>query len=100
MNNRITLNQIINRFEENNLSYEIIPLPNNFKITVLQRSGRIFGPFSGEESESILWINKCFAHKEDFKAFLESGNWNLGGDRIWMAPELENFSLAFPILLS
>lgn len=89
MNNGITLSQVKRRFEENNITYEVIPLQNNFKIVISQYGGRIFGPFLGEDGESILWINKCFDQEKDFKEFVESGNWNLGGDRIWLAPELQ-----------
>lgn len=89
MNNRINFHQVVSRFEENNLPYALITLQNDFKIIISQRGGRIFGPFFGEQGESILWINNAFAKEENFKAFLKSGNWNLGGDRMWLAPELQ-----------
>ncbi len=89
MNNKINFCQVMERLEENSLPYGVLSLQNGFKIVIMQHGGRIFGPFSGENGESILWMNQCFAKKEDFRAFIKSGDWNLGGDRIWLAPELQ-----------
>ena len=89
MNNRITFYQAAARLEENSLAYEVLNLQEDFRLIILKRGGRILGPFCGDDGESILWINGNFSCKEAFRKFLESGDWNLGGDRIWIAPELQ-----------
>ena len=43
----------------------------------------------GQGGESIFWTNNSFANPDSFKRFLNSGDWNLGGERIWIAPELQ-----------
>ncbi len=88
MNNNITCTQVIARLEENNLNHAIMPLQNNVKIVVTERGGRILGPFLTDDSASILWLNVAFAQPAGFKEFLKAGDWNLGGERIWLAPEV------------
>ncbi|PKM52132.1 MAG: hypothetical protein CVV02_03860 [Firmicutes bacterium HGW-Firmicutes-7] len=89
MYDKMNLKTVISRLEENNLEYELMTLQNNLKIVITKRGGRIFGPFQTEESDSILWMNKAFLKADDFKNYLSSGNWNLGGDRMWIAPEIQ-----------
>lgn len=95
MNNRITLKQVVARLAENDEPCEILELQNGAAVLVSRRGGRIFGPFFGEEGESILWCHANFADAAAFHGFvnaeggLAAGNWNLGGDRMWIAPEIE-----------
>lgn len=89
MSHKITYRQIIARLDENDLTYGVLTLQNDTKIIISQRGGRIFGPFLSPDSESVFWINSAFAQPDSFKDFLNSGDWNLGGDRIWIAPEIQ-----------
>jgi hypothetical protein len=67
----------------------LLSLQDGSRIVISQRGGRILGPFQDEESPSIFWVNGAFGESESFKEFLASGHWNLGGDRIWIAPEIQ-----------
>jgi len=89
MNNKITYQQIIDRLNENNFQYAVLKLAGDAAIIISQRGGRIFGPFLSQNAESMLWMNSSFADADVFKTFLESGDWNLGGDRFWIAPEIQ-----------
>ncbi|MGD2164238.1 MAG: hypothetical protein PVH50_01785 [Anaerolineae bacterium] len=93
MNNQVTLGQVVARLEENKIDHALLALQNNVLLVVSRRGGRIFGPFlprpDPEESESIFWTNGVFTQQEGFEEFLASGDWNLGGERIWMAPEIQ-----------
>lgn len=93
MSHKITYGEIIARLEENRLGYGVLTLQNDVSIIISQRGGRILGPFLSQDSppddESIFWINDVFADPDTFKEFLDSGNWNLGGSRIWIAPEIQ-----------
>jgi hypothetical protein len=89
LNNRITYRQVIDRLEENSLDYAVLSLQNDVSIIISQRGGRVLGPFLGQGGESIFWMNSSFASPDSFEDFLNSGNWNLGGERIWIAPELQ-----------
>jgi hypothetical protein len=86
---RITYRQVVARLEESALPYGILTLQQGASIVISQRGGRILGPFLTPDSESILWINDVFTSPDAFKKFLDSNHWNLGGERVWMAPELQ-----------
>ena len=89
MSYRITYQQVIDRLEENDLRYGVLTLQNNVSVIISQHGGRIFGPFLSKDSESIFWTSDAFARPDTFKEFLSSGSWNIGGDRIWIAPEIQ-----------
>ena len=93
MNNKITQRQITTRLEENGYAYSMLALQNGVSVVISQNGGRIFGPFLPPDivpsGESLSWTNSAFAQPESFQDFLESGDWNLGGDRIWIAPEIQ-----------
>jgi hypothetical protein len=88
MDNKIDFRTIIARLEENELPFGVLSLQNGMKAIISQRGGRIFGPFIGE-GPSLFWVNQAFTQPGTFKEFLKSGHWNLGGDRIWIAPEVQ-----------
>lgn len=89
MNNKITQQQLLARFDEQGMAYHVLPLQNGVSIVVSQYGGRIYGPFLSEDSGSVFWIPAMFASTEAYAAFLGSGDWNVGGDRIWIAPEIQ-----------
>jgi hypothetical protein len=89
MSHEITYRQVVARLEENDIPYGVLTLQDGVSAVVSQRGGRIFGPFLSPDSEGIFWINSAFAQPDAFIEFLESGSWNLGGDRIWIAPEIQ-----------
>jgi hypothetical protein len=89
MNTKITFRQVVDRLKEYELPYAVLTLQKDVTVVITQRGGHILGPFLYQEGESIFWINKDFANAASFKDFLDSGTWNLGGDRIWIAPEIQ-----------
>ena len=89
MTERITLHQVVERLAENGIAYYIMPLAGSAQVVVSQRGGRIFGPFLSPDAPGILWLNPAFATRVAFRAFLAAHNWNLGGDRIWIGPEVQ-----------
>ena len=89
MNPKISYQQVVARLEENNLPFGELTLQNDVTIIVSRHGGRIFGPFLSKDSESIFWTHDAFAKPDTFKEFLRSGNWNIGGDRIWISPEIQ-----------
>ena len=89
MNHHITDREISHRLEENDIPYGVLALADDVHILITQRGGRVFGPFLKPDSESLYWVNPAFAAADAFKAYLASGEWNLGGERIWIAPEVQ-----------
>jgi hypothetical protein len=89
MNNRITYHQVITRFEKNDIHHVTLLLNRGVRIIISQRGGRIFGPFLNEDDESLMWTNGAFASPDAFRDFLDAGDWNLGGERVYLGPELQ-----------
>lgn len=91
MPEQITFLEIRNRLQEQGLGYEILELQDGFSILCTQWGGRIFGPFETGNSESVFWVNEAFRNKESFAEYIQNEEWNMGGDRVWTAPELAFF---------
>lgn len=89
MNYHLTAADIAKRFDENGIRFEKLQLQGCAFILVSARGGRVFGPFMAEGEESLLWVSGVLADSNTFRSFLKSGDWNLGGDRIWIAPEIQ-----------
>lgn len=92
MNNHITFEQLTRALDANQLVYGVMTLSQGARLVVSQHGGRIFGPFLPEQSgipESLGWINAALAQPESLRHFIDSGGWNLGGERIWIAPEIQ-----------
>ena len=89
MNQPIPYQTILSRLEENHLAYEVLQTPSGLSFLLLERGGRILGPFIHENQAGLFWVNQAFASVESFSSFLRRGEWNLGGERLWIAPELQ-----------
>jgi hypothetical protein len=89
MNNKITFPPIIDALEKNNQPFALLPLQNGISLIITQYGARILGPFLSNTAESIFWVNQALARPDSFKEFLNSGDWNLGGERVWIAPEVQ-----------
>jgi hypothetical protein len=89
MNNRITYHQIVERLHENGKRYAALALQNSVQIVITEGSGRVLGPFLPEDGESIFWANGALADSGSFSSYLESGGCDLGGERLWIAPEIQ-----------
>ena len=92
MEQSITFASISERLQEQKQDFSVVSLHNSLYVIVTKRGGRIFGPFQSEQSTGVFWANMAFEKKAKFEAFIASGDWNLGGDRIWVAPELPLFT--------
>ena len=92
MNSKVTYNLAKQRLNESNVSHTTLELGANWKIIVSQYGGRIFGPFKGDEGESLLWMSDVWCDKTAFANFINTRQWNIGGDRFWLEPELPFFT--------
>ncbi|MCS6835410.1 MAG: hypothetical protein NZ750_05255 [Anaerolineae bacterium] len=70
--------------------YAVLPLQGGAAALISQRGGRVLGIFSHADGENLLWTNaSAFADRASFAAFIAQGHWNLGGERLWIAPEIQ-----------
>lgn len=88
-NESIGLEQVRKRIAENGLRHERLALQDGAFVLVLEHGGRILGPFLAEGEASIFWLNGVWQDPDAFAAFVAAGEWNLGGERVWIAPELQ-----------
>ena len=89
MHNHIRMPQVIARLEENRLRYAVVSLNDQARIVVLERGGRVLGPFAEAGGESIFWLHEAFGSGDAFADLLASGAWNVGGERVWISPEIQ-----------
>lgn len=87
--NNFSLAAIKRRLDDNKLAYGELDLENGVKLLILERGGRVFGPFLTPESNTLLWVSAAFGSSEALGHFVENNQWNAGGERIWVAPEIQ-----------
>ena len=72
-----------------NVRYETIDLDDDWQIIVTQHGGHILGPFSKLYPDGIFWMPESMKTKEKYKELIDKQIWNIGGDRVWIAPEIQ-----------
>ncbi len=73
--------------------------PDGSKVLILPHGGRILGLFAPQREENFFWTHPALASVESAQAFYQSSEWhNSGGDRTWLAPEVDIFFPNFPNL--
>ena len=81
--------KVIELLRLNGYDYQILSTGTRGAILVLPSYGRVLGLWCDKQAKSIYWINPGFLKRGSEKD--ESGWVNLGGHRIWIAPEREFF---------
>lgn len=89
MKNAISYRQVLAALQGNGQVYGVLTLQAGVRIIVTRRGGRVLGPFLDEDAASLLWINAALASPAALADFIADDQWNLGGDRIWIAPEIQ-----------
>ncbi|MCC6164151.1 MAG: hypothetical protein IT182_12450 [Acidobacteria bacterium] len=63
----------------------------------LRRGARVLGLFTAGSEENLLWTHPALGNVDSAGALLaNAASWNVGGDRTWIAPEVDVFFPAFP----
>lgn len=87
MTDLITQAQLRATLDGTGQRYQDIALSDGYSILVTQRGGRIFSFLP--DGNPLCWINPVLATADSFRAAIAEGVWNVGGERIWMAPEVQ-----------
>ena len=62
------------------------------RLLVLPENGRLLGLFPADGEANFLWTNPALADAGSAKTYFARSGWpNPGGDRTWLAPEIESF---------
>jgi hypothetical protein len=76
---------------------ELFVAPDGSRVLALPYGGRILGLFTPASPENFFWTNPTLASVDSARGFYESPEWhNSGGDRTWLAPEIDFFLPDFP----
>jgi hypothetical protein len=89
MKRSVTLKRFQNALIKKGLKYELIHLTNNHQLLVTERWGKIFGPFEDENEPGTLWTSNKVLNSTHFDEMIRNDEWCIGGDRIWLAPEVQ-----------
>ncbi len=85
----MNMNEILEVFRYCGMNCEILEVGDGWKVIVSEHGGHIFGPFSDLYPEGIFWIPDAVKDKNRYKELIDNGIWNIGGDRVWIAPEIQ-----------
>lgn len=73
--------------------------PDGSNVLVLPYGGRVLGLFAPGSEQNFLWTHTALNSVDTAKAFYASSDWhNSGGDRTWLAPEVDFFLPEYPNL--
>lgn len=87
---RIDRDQLLGRLAHAGYQAEVLALAPGIDLVVSSYGGRIHGPFfDGVDQRG--WVSDAFASDEALAALIASGDWNIGGQRLWLSPELDFF---------
>jgi hypothetical protein len=75
---------------------EVLPGADGGAVVVLKRGARVLGIFPDTEAENALWVHPDLAEvgedpERAKKRYMAEGDWNTGGERTWLSPEIEFF---------
>ena len=91
------LQQLITTLKTVGKPTEIFETGDGTRLLILPYGGRILGMFAPGSEENFLWTNSALNSVESARAYYASDDWqNSGGDRTWLAPELDFFFPKFP----
>lgn len=67
------------------------------RVLVLPYGGRVLGLFASGSEQNFYWTNTALNDVDSAKKFYAGDQWkNSGGDRTWLAPEIDLFFPKFP----
>src|SRR5829696_8485340 len=73
--------------------------PDGSRVLELLHGGRILGLFSSTDDRNFYWTHPALETSTSAQRFFAGHEWhNSGGDRTWLAPEIDIFFPEFPNL--
>ena len=73
--------------------------PDGSRVLVLPYGGRVLGLFAPGDDENFFWTHTALENVSSARSFYEGDLWhNSGGERTWLAPEVDFFFPNFPKL--
>jgi hypothetical protein len=90
---------LIRILKEAGRTTEVARLDNGSEVLLLPHGGRVLGLFAAGSADNFYWTNPLLKDAAKARAYFDSDEWqNPGGDRTWLAPELDFFFPKYPDL--
>jgi hypothetical protein len=71
---------------------EICPMADGSRLAFLPFGARVLALYAPESEENFYWTNSALDRTDTARTFFAREGWqNTGGDRTWIAPELDTF---------
>jgi hypothetical protein len=71
---------------------ELCPMPDGSRLLMLPFGARVLALYAPGSDDNFYWTNSAFDQVDTARTFFASEGWqNTGGDRTWIAPELDTF---------
>lgn len=91
--------RLIERLHQTGLSPMSLALEDGATLLVLPYGGRVLALYPASDQRSFLWANPALKDEASMREFFGRSGWlNSGGDRTWLAPEIDLFFPHFPDL--
>ena len=75
----------------------LVENPDGTKVLLLPYGGRVLGLYAPGSEQNFYWTHPALNSVDAARAFYESKAWhNSGGDRTWLAPEVDIFLPDYP----
>jgi hypothetical protein len=75
--------------EQAGVNFAELSLAGSATLLVTEHWGKAFGPFDDESDPGTLWISDRAADLGYLNVMVEESGWCIGGDRLWLAPEVQ-----------
>ena len=88
---------LVKVLEEVGKPARIFKTADDTSVLVLPYGGRVLGLFAAKSARNFYWTNTALDDVKSARAFYAGNQWkNSGGDRTWLAPEVDLFFPKFP----
>jgi hypothetical protein len=93
--------RLVERLRQAGQEPESLALETGATLLVLPHGGRTLGLYAPGDARNFLWTNPLLGEEASAREFFRRPGWpNSGGDRTWLAPEIDLFFPDFPDLAS
>lgn len=92
-----TKSQLLEVLEAVGKPPRVVTNPDGSCILLLPYGGRVLGLFAPGSEDNFYWTHPALVAAETARAFYAGADWhNSGGDRTWLAPEVDIFLTKYP----
>lgn len=84
-----TLTQLRRTLDGAGEPHHILPLQDGAVALITRRGARVLGLFPTPDADNLYWTNDALRSADTLRKFVSGGEWNLGGERFWIAPEVQ-----------